>query len=91
MTETEAPKPAKSEEEVQSHGVAKADEVTKSDESSKDNNTKVAAKLATTPKTPSDSERFKEQHSFNLGDYLCSNCKSSSSWLWFGHRKDSFA
>lgn len=56
VTETEAPKPAKSEEEVQSHGVAKADEVTKSDESSKDNNTKVAAKLATTPKTPSDSE-----------------------------------
>lgn len=56
VTETEAPKPAKTEEEVQSHGVAKADEVTKSDESSKDNNTKVAAKLATTPKTPSDSE-----------------------------------
>ena len=56
VTETEAPKPAKSEEEVQSHGVAKADEVTKSDESSKDNNTKVAAKFATTPKTPSDSE-----------------------------------
>jgi len=59
VTETEAPKPAKSEEEVQSHGVAKADEVTKSDESSKDNNTKVAAKLATTPKTPSDSEGSK--------------------------------
>lgn len=56
VTETEAPKPAKSEDEVQSHGVAKADEVTKSDESSKDNNTKVAAKFATTPKTPSDSE-----------------------------------
>ena len=56
VTETEAPKPAKTEEEVQSHGVAKADEVTKSDESSKDNNTKVVAKLATTPKTPSDSE-----------------------------------
>ena len=55
VTETEAPKPAKSEEKVQSHGVAKADEVTKSDES-KGNNTKVAAKLATTPKTPSDSE-----------------------------------
>ena len=52
-------KPAKSEEEIQSHGVAKADEVTKSDESSKDNNTKVAAKLATTPKTPSDSEGSK--------------------------------
>ena len=59
VTETEAPKPAKSEDEVQSHGVAKADEVTKSDESSKDNNTKVAAKLATTPKTPSDSEGSK--------------------------------
>lgn len=56
ITETEAPKLAKSEEKVQSHGVAKADEVTKSDESSKDNNTKVAAKLATTHKTPSDSE-----------------------------------
>ena len=35
VTETEAPKPAKSEEKVQSHGVVKADEVTKSDESSK--------------------------------------------------------
>lgn len=56
VTETEAPKPVKSEEKVQSHGVDKANEVTKSDESSKGNNTKVAAKLATTPKTPSDSE-----------------------------------
>ena len=33
-----------------------ADKVTKSDEPSKDNNTKVAVKLATTPKIPSDSE-----------------------------------
>lgn len=56
VTETEAPKPVKSEEKVQSHGVDKANEVTKSDESSKGNNTKVATKLATTPKTPSDSE-----------------------------------
>ena len=59
VTETEAPKPVKSEEKVQSHGVDKANEVTKSDESSKGNNTKVAAKLATTPKTPSDSEGSK--------------------------------
>lgn len=56
VTETEAPKPVKPEEKVQSHGVDKANEVTKSDESSKGNNTKVATKLATTPKTPSDSE-----------------------------------
>ena len=56
VTETETPKSAKSEEDVKSHEVAQADKVTKSDEPTKDNNTKVAVKLATTPKIPSDSE-----------------------------------
>lgn len=89
VTETEAPKPAKSEDEVQSHGVAKADEVTKSDESSKDNNTKVAAKLAMTPKTPSDSEGSNSNILSILATIL-QQLQVSSSWLWFGHRKDSF-
>lgn len=56
VTETETPKSAKFEEDVKSHEVAQADKVTKSDEPTKDNNTKVAVKLATTPKIPSDSE-----------------------------------
>lgn len=57
-TEAESPKVAKSHESSKVEVATKSDEVTKSEKTDKDkdNTTKVAAKLAITPKTPSVSE-----------------------------------
>ena len=57
-TEAESPKVTKSHESSKVEVATKSDEVTKSEktDTDKDNTTKVAAKLAITPKTPSVSE-----------------------------------